>query len=434
MDTTILIVTYKSQEAIYNCLDSINKKIPVVIVENSSDQNFKNKLEDKYLNVRCFLTNDNLGFANGNNFGLNLITTKYVFLLNPDTILESDTLDVLIVSAKKIKNFALLAPISSNDLNFGFFNNISKKKIESIQEFFEVDYIKGFAMFFDKNKFINIGFFDPKIFIYFEEIDLCRRLKSINEKIYLIPKAKISHGGGKSHGNIFDIEMELSRNWHYMWSMFYYYNKHFGKITAYKKTLNYFFLSFFKLIFYFFYNKKKYLIYKSRFLGLLNSYFGRRSHYNGEVRSLSLRLSLNVFGIDNNHVSFTPIPLQLQNNSITRISRLESFEIGLIPGYVYVNRIKNWQFSGIMGVGGVIQAKYYSRDGSSRGFLGLAPRFDIHLAGGYSCKSFFVFILTDFDNKSLAFFDLKYSQNFYSIKISGGYRFSQPKKLSKLIN
>ena len=46
-------------------------------------------------------------------------------------------------------------------------------------------------MFFDKNKFINIGFFDPKIFIYFEEIDLCRRLKSINEKIYLIPKAKI---------------------------------------------------------------------------------------------------------------------------------------------------------------------------------------------------------------------------------------------------
>jgi hypothetical protein len=161
---------------------------------------------------------------------------------------------------------------------------------------------------------------------------------------------------------------------------------------------------------------------------------GRRSHYNGEVRSLSLRLSLNVFGIDNDHVSFTPIPLQLQNNSITRISRLESFEIGLIPGYVYVNRIKNWQFSGIMGVGGVIQAKYYSHDGISRGFLGLAPRFDVHLAGGYSCKSFFVFVLTDFDNKSLAFYDLKYSQNFYSIKIAGGYRFSQPKKLSKLIN
>jgi N-acetylglucosaminyl-diphospho-decaprenol L-rhamnosyltransferase len=279
MDTTILIVTYKSQQVIYNCLDSINKKIPVVVVENSSDQNFKKKLEDKYLNVRCFLTNDNLGFANGNNFGLNLITTKYVFLLNPDTILQSDTLDVLAASAKKINDFALLAPLSSNDLNFGFFNNMSIKKIENNHEIFEVDYIKGFAMFFNKNKFINIGFFDPNIFIYFEEIDLCRRLKKINEKIYLISKAKINHGGGKSHGNIFDIEMELSRNWHYMWSKFYYYNKHFGKIRAYKKTLNYFFFSFFKLLFYFFCNKKKHLIYKSRFLGLLNSYFGRKSHY-----------------------------------------------------------------------------------------------------------------------------------------------------------
>jgi N-acetylglucosaminyl-diphospho-decaprenol L-rhamnosyltransferase len=279
MNTTILIVTYKSKSVIYNCLDSINNKIPVVIIENSSDQRFKEELENKYLNLKCFLTYDNLGFANGNNFGLNLITTKYVLLLNPDTILQSDTLDVLIASAEKIKDFALLAPVSSNDLNFGFFNNLEKKEKENTQDIFEVDYIKGFAMFFNINKFINIGFFDSKIFIYFEEMDLCRRLKNINEKIYLVSKAKINHGGGKSHGNIFDMEMEISRNWHYMWSMFYYYNKHFGNLVAYKKTLNYFFFSFVKLLFYFFYNKKKYLIYRSRFLGLLNSYFGRKSHY-----------------------------------------------------------------------------------------------------------------------------------------------------------
>lgn len=102
-------------------------------------------------------------------------------------------------------------------------------------------------MFFNKIKFINISFFDPKIFIYFEEIDLCRRLRNINEKIYLISEAKINHAAGKSHGNKFDLEMQLSRNWNYMWSMFYYYNKHFGKIFAYKKTLSYFFINFFKL-------------------------------------------------------------------------------------------------------------------------------------------------------------------------------------------
>jgi GT2 family glycosyltransferase len=77
MDTTILIVTYKSQNIIYDCLNSIDKKIPIIIIENSSDKNFKKDLENKYSNVKCFLTNDNLGFANANNFGLNLINTKY---------------------------------------------------------------------------------------------------------------------------------------------------------------------------------------------------------------------------------------------------------------------------------------------------------------------------------------------------------------------
>ena len=279
MDTTILIVTYKSQNIIYDCLDSIDKKIPIIIIENSSDKNFKKNLENKYSNVKCFLTNDNLGFANANNFGLNLINTKYIFLLNPDTILQFNTLNVLVNSAEKIKDFALLAPRASNDLNFGFFNKKNKTELEGVHKPFEVDYIKGFAMFFNKIKFTNIGFFDPKIFIYFEEIDLCRRLKNINEKIYLVSEAKINHAGGKSHGDKSDLEMELSRNWHYMWSMFYYYNKHFGKIFAYKKTLSYFFINFFKLILYFFFNKKKYLIYKSRFHGLLNSYLGKNSYY-----------------------------------------------------------------------------------------------------------------------------------------------------------
>ena len=114
------IITWKVK-----LVDSINKKIPVVIVENSSDQNFKKNLENKYLNVKCFLTNDNLGFANANNFGLNLIDTKYIFLLNPDVVLQSNTLDILIDSAQKIKDFALLAPQASNDPNYGFFN---KKK------------------------------------------------------------------------------------------------------------------------------------------------------------------------------------------------------------------------------------------------------------------------------------------------------------------
>jgi len=278
MKTTIIIVTFKSQKVIYKCLSSINNNYPVIVIENSDNKNLKKQIENKFTNVKCILTGENLGFGKANNIGLRLAKTKYVFLLNPDTILHKDALEVLTNYAERIKNFALLAPIitNSHELNYGFFNK--KKKIKS-SDVFEVDYIKGFAMFFNKNKFSHKDFFDENIFLYLEEIDLCKRLNFLNEKIYLISKAKIKHLGGKSHGEKFNLEMEISRNWHWMWSNFYYNKKHFGILKAYSVTIILFIKSMLKMMLFLFFNKKKFLINKARFLGLLNSYLGNKSFY-----------------------------------------------------------------------------------------------------------------------------------------------------------
>jgi GT2 family glycosyltransferase len=279
MKTTIIIVTFKSEKVIHQCLSSIDDNYPVIIIENSNNKNFKKEIEDKFSNVKCILTGENLGFGKANNIGLRLAKTKYVFLLNPDTVLHKDALKILRGNADRIKNFALLAPIitNSHELNYGFFNK--KKNNTKNSDIFEVDYIKGFAMFFNKNKFSQIGFFDENIFIYLEEIDLCKRLNFINEKIYLIPNAKIKHLGGKSHGEKFNLQMEISRNWHWMWSNFYYNKKHFGTLKAYCVTIPLFIKSILKMILFLFFNKKKFLINKARFLGLLNSFLGNKSSY-----------------------------------------------------------------------------------------------------------------------------------------------------------
>lgn len=279
MKTTIIIVTFRSEKVIYRCLSSINKNYPVIVIENSDNENFKKEIESQFSNVQCILTGKNLGYSKANNIGLNLADTEYVFLLNPDALIFEDTIEVLNNSAEYIKDFALLAPIitNENEPNYGFFNNLKINPKNS--NFFEVDYIKGFAMFFNKKKFSKINFFDENIFIYLEEIDLCKRLNSINEKIYLIPKARIEHLGGKSHGEEFSLEMEVSRNWHWMWSNFYYNKKHFGKFEAYKLTITFFFKSILKMFFFLYFNKKKFFINKARFLGLLSSYLGKKSFY-----------------------------------------------------------------------------------------------------------------------------------------------------------
>ena len=96
-------------------------------------------------------------------------------------------------------------------------------------------------MFLNLNQFKEIGFFDENFFIYFEEIDLCKRLIKKNKKILLDTNIKITHGG-TSHDDSINFEMEKSRNWHWMWSSFYFHKKHYGYLFAIIKILPKFFL------------------------------------------------------------------------------------------------------------------------------------------------------------------------------------------------
>ena len=116
--------------------------------------------------------------------------------------------------------------------------------------------------------------------MYFEEIDLCQRLTKLNKKIYLIPNLKIDHEGGQSHNSSINQIMEISRNWHWMWSTFYYYRKYSGYLYAVYKTFRKLFRSIFNMFFFtIFYNKKKRAIYYARAFGIINAMLGKKSWY-----------------------------------------------------------------------------------------------------------------------------------------------------------
>ena len=271
MDLTIVIVSFKSGDILHRCIKSIDKKYPIIIVENSQNIKLKEELEKKYSNVECILPEKNLGYGAGNNLGIKNSKTKYVLTLNPDTILYENTISKLLEQANIIEDFALLGPkVVSETENLS--NTESKIKA--------VNYIKGFAIFFNKEKFINVGFFDENYFLYFEEIDLCKKVIKSNNKIYLINDALIKHVGGKSHEDKYDFEMELSRNWHWMWSSFYYYKKNYNYYYALFKVLKKLISSIIKISFYSLSLKRdKKKIYSQRLSGLFNSIRGKKSWY-----------------------------------------------------------------------------------------------------------------------------------------------------------
>tara|TARA_Y100000591_G_C21733137_1_gene645216 strand:+ start:207 stop:1046 length:840 start_codon:yes stop_codon:yes gene_type:complete len=268
-DITFIITTYKSEKLIESCLDSLPIESKKIIVENSSNYKLKEKLEKKYNNLKCYIMDSNLGYGNGNNYGIKNSDTRYLFILNPDAKVNSNTIPDMLIQLKN-KKFAIAAPCSLDDTDTDLF------KTENIVE---MNHVKGFAMLLDKEEMKDVGFFDENFFLYLEEIDLCERVQKYKKKIFLI-NTPVNHLSGLSHGDRNDIEMEKSRNWHWMWSKFYFNKKHYGYMNAIIKTFPNLISSLIKtLIYSVILNKSKRDIYFMRVKGLLNSYFLSKSYY-----------------------------------------------------------------------------------------------------------------------------------------------------------
>ena len=128
-------------------------------------------------------------------------------------------------------------------------------------------------------KFENT-FFDENFFLYFEEIDLCTRVKKKGGKIYLNKNISIKHEGASSVNKVNDLELEKNRNWHWMWSTFYYHKKYRGFVSAFIIIFPKLFSAISKLIYYqLIFNKEKKNIYFCRMSGIINSILGKKSWY-----------------------------------------------------------------------------------------------------------------------------------------------------------
>ena len=272
-DLTVIITSFHSRNKIFNCINSIEKNIKVIVIENSNDQILKKEIQSNYQNVECILSKENLGYGAGNNLGLSMVKTSYALILNPDVTLINGAISKFFLAIKNLKDFGVIAPVSYNEK----YNNFN---IDVDKEIKEVDNVKGFAMFLNMKNLKKINFFDDNFFLYFEEIDLCRRLKKNDIKIFIDPTIEVNHLGGTSHNSVIEKPMELSRNWHWMWSTFYFHKKHYGYLSAIIKILPKLFSSFFKFIIFFItFQKSKSEIYKHRLLGIINSILLRKSFF-----------------------------------------------------------------------------------------------------------------------------------------------------------
>ena len=279
---TFVIVTFNSRKVIYDCLNSLPKDFHKLIIENSSDAELKKELEQNYDKTKVILS-ENIGMGAGNNLGIVKSNTQYVYVLNPDVTLKHDTLLNINNSISELKNFAILSPLSDNPhypnykLNFG---NVKKHETKIISEIEEID---GYSMIINKNYFDNKNFFDENFFMYLENVDLCLRAKKNGGKLFIIKNSKIHHLGAQAVDNKYSEEIELSRNWHWMWSKLYFNKKHRGFFISLFYGLIILLQNFLKYSFCLITLNQKKNIYRMRMSGVINALLGRRSWYRPEI-------------------------------------------------------------------------------------------------------------------------------------------------------
>ena len=266
MDTTVIIVSYKSDHLIEKNIEIFDKKTKIIIIDNSQNKNLKRNIEKNHENVTVIL-NFNKGFGQAANLGAKLANTKYIFFCSPDNYVEKNAIHEIKKICKNLKD------------EFGIL--ILSEEKEIISKVIKIQKPSGALCFFTQRKiFLEMSGFDENFFLYYEDHDLIKRLLDKKCLIFKIPIRYTNLLG--SHNKIYNYQVEINRNWHYMWSMFYYKKKHYGYIYAFFTTLPIWIRSLIRIMINFKKPEKKDL-YLARFKGLYNSYKLKKSWFRPRI-------------------------------------------------------------------------------------------------------------------------------------------------------
>lgn len=228
---TIIIVTYNSKDFIRKCLDSIYKSITkhefeIIIVDNKSSDNTVDIVYREYKNVHMIRNNKNYGFAVANNIAIERARGEHILVLNPDTIIEGDAIDIM---ADYLEKHTEAGCVGAKLLNFDGSLQLSCRRFPNFLNVFfgrrsilryvfphnpisrefmledmnyncvqEIDWVMGAAMMLRRETLLKTGFFDEQFFLFVEDTDLCYRMQMEGMKIVYLPSAVIKHYHGGS--------------------------------------------------------------------------------------------------------------------------------------------------------------------------------------------------------------------------------------------
>lgn len=250
---SIIVVTFNSEKYIQNCLNSIklniSKNDELFIIDNySTDHTLEIIKKNNLNNLKLICNQKNLGFSKAVNQALVQTRGEYTFLINPDTNFKTSVFDDLISLANQKKKIGIAGPGQKSSkfwfaACWGNFPNKYSKIIRALKlnrllpigdwvpyNFFnhrlfvtnrQVDWVSGGFMLIKKQVIQKIGYFDENFFMYYEDVDYCKRAKQAGFEIWYFGRIQVNHLTGASSGQKKNKINKLSQT-----SLNYYLKKH----------------------------------------------------------------------------------------------------------------------------------------------------------------------------------------------------------------
>lgn len=221
---TVVIVACNSARVLPGCLACLPEDLRLVVVDNASSDGSADLVRRLVPSAEIIVRPVNEGFGGGANIGLNRVKTEFGLLLNPDTTFDAQKMiGELIAAARRYPEAGLLAPMLKNNGELMWGRQIfgMPPAVKPQQEFEpEGDtcsaYAGGAAMFFRMEAFKKIGGFDENLFLFYEDDDICLRLRKAGYSLVHVAKSVIDHQGGASTSGVSDLF--YWKQWHMAWS------------------------------------------------------------------------------------------------------------------------------------------------------------------------------------------------------------------------
>lgn len=255
-EISILIVHYRNEPDLIECLNSIYEFKPkasfeIILVDNSERKTITNKL-NKFKFIKYIPSAKNLGYGVGMNLAASYAKGEFLFILNPDVVFTKNIIDPLLKKIFGSKQMGIIAPLlyspqgkileqGAKEINikniifkYSFIDKIWPRNPISENYWInkwdknlqKVDNVPGTAFIIRNELFKKIGGFDSNFFLYFEEFDLCKRIRDLGYKIYIDPVSPLIHKWGTTTRQL------SNKNEIFKKSRFYYFKKHFGLLLA----------------------------------------------------------------------------------------------------------------------------------------------------------------------------------------------------------